>query len=85
MEYEPAGVPGGIAATPAIYAHEETGTMTVPEARRVIDTLASIKHPRDLVLDAIECLDRLPQCNSRDKRRRDAAAFWIEDTKDRVP
>jgi hypothetical protein len=66
--------------------HEGLSAMTVPEARRVIDTLASIKHPRDLVLDAIECLDRLPASREyeRDRWRRERAASWIENTKDRV-
>lgn len=39
------------------------------EARNVIDTINSIQHSGDLILDAIECLSRVVSPSQRDRTR----------------
>jgi hypothetical protein len=39
------------------------------EARNIIDTLESVKHDDDTVLDAIECLSRVVSPSMRDRGR----------------
>jgi hypothetical protein len=43
--------------------------MIPAEARNILDTISSIKHSRDTILDAMECLSRMSSPSDRDRNR----------------
>jgi len=51
--------------------------MIPAEARRVIDTLAVVKHSEDHIRDAIECLGRVKGLSHRDQVRVTRAIAFV--------
>jgi hypothetical protein len=56
--------------------------MIPAEARNVIDTLGSIKHTEDNVLDAIDCLNRVVSPSQRDRNRVQVAISYLAGMKE---
>lgn len=59
--------------------------MIPAEARNVVDTLSTIKHCEEHILDAIDCLNRIVSPSQRDRTRVQVAVSYLAGLKEASP